>query len=248
MFRFDHNFPNKKSSHFSEHKISPSLLKKYYSFNLKIPLTTTASFKTWLKENTGMKLYPNNSDSCLAVEGINDYEALLDFDKKSLQSLPTTCKVATPPIAADATNGITAKPSVADAIISLIPLQRIIVALNAIKCYNSIGRAMNPGSMHWINVLTNFQLERQFYESLKEQDGSRVPFIGDKDSDRKVIKWFPIFLDCLSCTFGSHGPLSYVLCDHARVRSEAVDPLQHHAHYGSSGSLLEELNVCLSHT
>ena len=198
MFRFDHNFPNKKSSHFSEHKISPSLLKKYYSFNLKIPLTTTASFKTWLKENTGMKLYPNNSDSCLAVEGINDYEALLDFDKKSLQSLPATCKDATQAIAADAANGIVAEPAVAGATISLISVQRLIDVMYASKYYSSIGRTMNSPSMHWQNVLTTFQLDWQAYESLKEQDDPKVPFIVDKDSDCKVVKLSPIFLDCLS--------------------------------------------------
>ena len=90
---------------------------------------------------------------------------------------------------------------------------------------------MNPPNMYWQNVLIDFQSEWQSYESLKEQDDSKVPFIIDKDSDCKVIKWSPIFLDCLSCIFDSRGPLSYVLCDHALV---PVDPLQNHTHYGSS--------------
>ena len=104
-----------------------------------MPLTTTASFKAWLKGNTGMKLYSDNSVARLVAEGINNYEALLDFDKKSLQSLPATCKDATPAIAADATNGIVAKPPVTGATISLISVQRLIVAMNATKYYNSIG-------------------------------------------------------------------------------------------------------------
>ena len=177
-----------------------------------MPLTTTASFRAWLKGNTGIKLSSDNSVSCrLVAEGINNYEALLDFDKKSLQSLPATCKEATPAIAADVANGITAEASVAGATISLISVQRLIVAMNAAKYYSSIGRAMNPPSMHWTKCPYQFQLEWQSYESMKEQDDPKVPFIVDKDSDRKVIKWSPIFLDCLSRTFGSRGPLSYVL-------------------------------------
>ena len=85
--------------------------------------------------------------------------------------------------------------------------------MNAVKYYSFISRSMNPQSMHWNNVLNDFQLEWEDHEALKDQDDPNVPFIDDKDSDRKVIKWSPIFLDCLSCTFGSAGPLSYVLCD-----------------------------------
>ena len=124
-----------------------------------MPLTTIASFKAWVKNNTGMKLYSDNSVSHLVAEGINNYEALVDFDKKSLQSILATCKDTTSAIAADAANGIAVKPSVPGATISLISFQCLIVAMNAAKYYNSIGRIMNPGSMHWTNVLTNFQLE-----------------------------------------------------------------------------------------
>ena len=107
---------------------------------------------------------------------------------------------------------------------------------------------MNSPSMHWQNVLTTFQLDWQAYESLKEQDDPKVPFIVDKDSDCKVIKWSPIFLDCLSHTFGSRGPLSYVLCDDVGVPSEVDDPLLPNAYYGDSGSLLDELHARLPHT
>ena len=145
-----------------------------------MPLTSTASFKAWLKGNTGIKLSSDNSVARLVAEGINNYEALLDFDKKSLQSLPARCKEATPAIAEDVANGITAEPSVAGATISLISVQRLIVAMNATNYYSFIGRAMNPPSMYWQNVLTNFQSEWQSYESTKEQDDPKVPFIVDK--------------------------------------------------------------------
>ena len=77
---------------------------------------------------------------------------------------------------------------------------------------------------------------------------TKVPFIVDKDSDRKVIKWSPIFLDCLSRTLGSAGPLSYVLHDNVGVSSEIDDPLLPNTYYGSSGSLFDELTARLPHT
>lgn len=199
-----------------------------------MPHTTTAAFGAWLKENTGIKLSSDNSVSCLVAKGFNNYKALLDFDKKSLQSLPATCKEPTSAITADATAGISAQASVANATITLILVQRLIVTMNAVKYYSSINRTMNLQSMHWLNVLTNFQLEWLTYESLKDQDDPKALFIVDKDSNCKVIKWSPIFLDCLSCTFGSHGPLSYVLYDDATVPSEVDDPLLPNAYYGSS--------------
>lgn len=97
--------------------------------------------------------------SCLVVEGINNYDALLDFDRENLQSFPATCKEPTQAIAADTANGIAAKPSVAGATISLISVQHLVVSMNAAKYYSSNGRTMNSPSMHRQNVLTNFQLD-----------------------------------------------------------------------------------------
>jgi hypothetical protein len=72
--------------------------------------------------------------------------------------------------------------------------------------------------------------------------------MNDKDNDRKVIKWVPIFLDCVSRTYGSRGPLAYVLRDTAEVPTELEDPLLQHSYYGQSGSLFEELIARLPHT
>ena len=85
-----------------------------------------------------MKLSSGKAISCLVAEGINNYEALLHFDKKTLQYSPTIFKEKTAAIVADASAGITAEASVASANISLISVQRIIIASNVVKYYTSV--------------------------------------------------------------------------------------------------------------
>ena len=60
-------------------------------------------------------------------------------------------------------------------------------------------------------------------------------------------------MDCVDRTFGARGPLSYVLRDSAIVPEVEVDALHEDdgvvmAYYGSSGSLLAELQKRLPHT
>ena len=71
--------------------------------------------------------------------------------------------------------------------------------------------------------------------------------MNDKDQDRKIICWSPIFLDCLSSTCGSRGPLRYVLRDSTEAPGEEEDLFLLNTYYGQSGSLLEELIERLPH-
>lgn len=211
-------------------------------------MPVSAAFKNWLKANTGMKLVTDSAVNRIICEGITNYDSLLDFDKKSIQTLPSVCKEHIPAIEADAQAGTAAEAAVPGANISTISTRRLIIAMQAAIYYTSIGRAKSPSSMHYNNVLSNFKLEWEDYESLKSQDDPTVPLINDKDNDRKVIKWAPIFLDCVSRTFGSRGPLAYVLRDAVEVPSEIDDPLLDQSYHGSSGGLLDELIARLPHT
>ena len=75
---------------------------------------TTAAFRNWLKFNPNMKLSSDAAVLCITHdEGITKYESLLDFDKKSIQKLPVTCRSGIPVIIADAPNGIAAEAAVA---------------------------------------------------------------------------------------------------------------------------------------
>ena len=58
----------------------------------KMPLVVTLAFKAWLKANSNMKLSSDAAVTRLTYEGITNMESLIDFDKKSIESLPNTCK------------------------------------------------------------------------------------------------------------------------------------------------------------
>ena len=108
--------------------------------------------------------------------------------------------------------------------------------------------------MHYGNVLQNFKVEYEAYTALKDEEAPKAPTVNDKDNDRKVIKWAPIFKDCLTRTFGHKGPLIYVLRDKATVPDQALDPLGKNAanaidsYFGESGSLQDELVARLPHS
>ena len=220
-----------------------------------MPLAVTAAFKSWLKANVNMKLSSDSAVTRLTFEGITTYPSLEDFDKKAIQALPAICKVGIPAIAIDVAAGIAAEPAVPGANISSISVQRLIVAVNAAKYYSSIGRNMIATNMHYGNILAEFKIEWDAYVDLKDQTAPTPPAINDRDKDRTVIKWAPIFEDCLSRTYGSRGPLSYVLREDAAVESEVDDPLgvddttgAINSYYGKSGCLHSELVARLSHT
>ena len=54
--------------------------------------TTSATFRSWLKASTNMKL---NSDALVlrvTHEGITSYDTLVDFDKAAIKNLPRVCR------------------------------------------------------------------------------------------------------------------------------------------------------------
>ena len=208
----------------------------------------TNAFKSWLKSGTNMKLSSDASVLRITHEGITNYESLIDFDTKSIERLPATCKESITAITADDDAGITAEPEIAGANLSSISVRRLIVAVKAAEYYTSIGRSMTANSMHYNQVLKQFKVEWDTYQNLRDQDEPDVPLVNDKDGDRKVIKWVPTFMDSLSRTYGIHGPLVYVLREDSLVPPEADDPLEDESYFGESGSLHDELIKRLVHT
>ena len=67
----------------------------------------------------------------------------------------------------------------------------------------------------------------------------------DKDMEKKVIRWAPLFEYALSRTFRCKGPLVYVLREKEAVPTEGEDTLGVNAHNGASEYLLEELRTRL---
>ena len=219
-----------------------------------MPPTVTNAFRTWLKGNVNIKLSSDAAVTRVTYEGITNFESLTDFDKTSIEYLPRTCKERILAITPDIAAGIAAEAEVPGANVGTISVRRLITAMKAARYYQSINRAMNSSNMHYTNVLSGFKVEEDAYADLLKKTEPEVPLINDKDNDRRVIKWAPNFLDCLSRTYGSKGPLVYVLRDDVTVPSEVDDPLQTdpttnvvNSYFGKSGCLSEELIARLPH-
>ena len=184
-------------------------------------VTTTAAFRTWLKSAPNMKLSSDASVARVTHEGITNYDSLKDFDKAAIKNFPKVCKETINAIPADTANNIQAEAEVPGANVSSISVQHLIVAANTSRYYDAIGRTMDASNMHYNNVLLHLKIKWKTYEALQKEDDPSIPKINDRDNNRKIICWAPIFLDCMDSTFGAKGPLRYVLCNEATVPPEA---------------------------
>jgi len=214
-----------------------------------MPPVTNGQFRSWLKGSNNMKMSSDASVVRVTYEGITNYLSLLDFDRDSIESLSKACSRPIAAIAEDLPSLIAAEPQVPAANISTISIRRLVIAVQAAKYYTNIGRTPDDSNMHYLNVLSGFKVDYEAYALLKKNDKPDTPMVHDKDKDKKIIKWVPLFEDALSRTFGSKGPLSYVIRETVDVPPEADDPLQADKHHSEvNGSMMEELNQRLPHT
>lgn len=213
-----------------------------------MPPVTTAQFRLYLKGTTNIKLSTDAAVNRILYEGITSFASLADFDADSIKTMARNCRETIPAMDADVDAGIAAdEPEVRGTAISTQSMVRLTVASNAAKYYLSIGRTPNLALLHYTNVLATFKIEFEAYEKLQKEDAPEVPPVKDTDNERKVIKWAPIFMDCMSRTFGIKGPLSYVLRPNVEVPPEETDPLPADSYFGLSGGLQPELISRLSH-
>ena len=122
-------------------------------------VTTSATFRSWLKASTNMKLGSDASVLKVTHEGITSYDTLVDFDKAAIKNIPRVCKGSIDAIAADVANNVQAEAAVPGANVSSISVQRLIVAANAAQYYASIGRTMDSFIMQYGNILSTFKIE-----------------------------------------------------------------------------------------
>ena len=102
--------------------------------------------------------------------------------------------------------------------------------------------------MHYVNVPGKFKTDYNVYVLPKKQTSPEVPLVSDKDKERKIIKWVPLFDDALLRTFGSNFILVYIVRENSEVPDVRDDSLTENEHYGASGSMLKELINPLPHT
>jgi len=179
-----------------------------------------------------MKMGNNVAVNRFIKEGITTYIDLADFNKASLAILAKNTTRSVPAVDADPAASIIAESAVPGTVISTVSMVRIVITCEAVKYYVSTGRVPDAISMHYAYVLVNFKVDYEAYKKLKKQDTPDIPDVKDNDVDRKIIKWIPIFFDCMSRKYGVKGPLAYVLREKAEVPDVSEDPLLLNEYYG----------------
>ena len=77
-------------------------------------------------------------------------------------------------------NNVVAEHAVNGAKFSTTSVRQLIVAVNAVKFYDAVGRLMTLQSMHYGNFLSDFKVEWDAYEDFRTQDYPNVPRVNDK--------------------------------------------------------------------
>ena len=96
-------------------------------------VTTCATFRSWIKASTNMKLSSDASLLRVTHEGITSYDTLIDFDKAAIKNLPRVCKGSIDAIAADVENNVQSEAALPSANVSSISVQRLIVGAKAAR-------------------------------------------------------------------------------------------------------------------
>ena len=59
----------------------------------------SAAYKSWFKSASNIKLSSDAAATEITHEGVTNFSSLQDFDKKSIESVPSTCKEKIPAVA-----------------------------------------------------------------------------------------------------------------------------------------------------
>ena len=156
--------------------------------------------------------------------------------------MPSVCKSIIPDVEADGSDSIVAEASVTGSRIISILVSRLVTDFNTSKRRRSIARAMNPHNLGYTSVLETFKIEHEDCLSAKDDDDSKALNVINKDNNRKIVLWSPIFKDCLSNYCRSRGPLICVLRNDSTVPDEIMDPFLANCYCGESASLISELD------
>ena len=69
---------------------------------------------------------------------------------------------------------------------------------------------MNLHNMIYSSAVATFKIECEVFFSVKDKVKPKVLKINNRDHGPKIIRWSPIFKDCLDSSQGSLGPLNHV--------------------------------------
>ena len=206
---------------------------------------TAAQTTAFFEQDAQMGL-PNATVVELQNEGITTVNDLVDFDKDTIKQVSENLRrpagrIPDPDPGAAPGATIPTPPFVFGA----KSQKRLIVAADAVRYYETVGRPLTAANMAWNPVLRNFAEQWKALVDRKDEEEPDVPKISN---GLPIIKWTEAFTDYLHRVIGVRMiPLAYVIRDEENVPA-VVPPLAPGApHSVEHGSVEAELIARSSH-
>lgn len=174
------------------------------------------SLRVFLQEQ--MKFRTQTKANAVMAEGLDAYNAFLDFTKEDIKTLCNSIRKPGGMIpgdgddAADVVNNGLHVPAIAET--------RLAWAAYAAKYYHMVDRPINSNTMSWNYI--------QYFSSLKEErDNHTAPETMQKLSSKiSIMKWINLFEEHLSSVLGVRKvPLQYIIRETTDPVDIADDPL-----------------------
>ena len=200
---------------------------------------TTAFF-----ENANQMAIPNATVVKLSSEGISNAMDLSEFDKTSINQIADNLRRP---------GGRVVDPNDPNATIPTPPFvfgaksqQRLLVASDAVRFYETIGRNLTASNLQWSTVLIHF---KDLWKALVDRKNADEPDTPRITKALPIMKWTEAFVDHLNRCIGVRTvPLSYVIRNNV-TRDLACPPLKTNQPYSElHGSVQGDLIARASHT
>ena len=173
------------------------------------------SLQNYLREQ--MKFRTNEKANAVMAEGLDTYNAFLDFSKEDIKTLCNSIRKPGGMIPARGRNAATVNNGLH---VPAIAETRLAWAAYAAQYYNMIERPINAESMSWNYI--------QYFNSLKEERDNHTPpeSMPKLSSKISIMKWINLFEEHLSSVLGVRKvPLQYVIRDTAIPAPIEDEPL-----------------------
>jgi hypothetical protein len=178
-------------------------------------MAETIVLRTYLREE--MKFRTVEKANAVMDEGLDTFDAFLDFSKDDIKTLCNSIRkpggmIAAVGLGAATVNNGLHVPAIAET--------RLAWAAYAAQYYNMIARPINAATMSWNYI--------QHFNSLKEERDNHTPpeTMQKLSSKITIMKWINLFEEHLSSVLGVRKvPLQYIIRDNVVPIDIADDPL-----------------------
>ena len=178
----------------------------------------------------------------LRGEGIDTVEDLSEFQKNHWNQVVTNLKY--PASLPDPENDgqFLRAPTIT---LGAKSLERLKTASEAVRYYESTGRNLSPGNMHFMNTLRTFALQ---WQSLCDRSDQTSPSVPKITRNLKVMKWATSMEDFWGTVIRvRNSPLAYVVRADAAVPAVAPLLMPGRPYSEEHGSVEREMIARLSH-